>query len=107
MRMVQSLIPYFGLAGDFDVLTTADNAVWGKPHPEVFLQCARSLSVSPWNCVVLEDSVNGMIAAKAACMKVVVVPEKEQFDDRRFGLADVRLKSLEGFNEKVWASLSR
>lgn len=107
MRMVQALVPYFGLADDFDVLTTADNALYGKPHPEVFLQCAGELSVSPWKCVVLEDSVNGMVAAKAACMKVVVVPERAQFEDARFGLADVRLKSLERFNEDVWASLSR
>ncbi|HET8573248.1 MAG TPA: hexitol phosphatase HxpB [Edaphocola sp.] len=106
MRMVQALIPYFGLADDFDVLTTSDNAVWGKPHPEVFLQCAQSLSVSPWGCVVLEDSVNGMVAAKAACMKVVVVPEKEQSGDARFGLADVRLESLEEFDETIWTLLS-
>ena len=107
LRMVQELIPYFGLADEFDILTTADNAVFGKPHPEVFLQCAAALSVSPWKCLVFEDSVNGMVAAKAACMKVVVVPEKTQSADPRFGLADARLESLDNFNEEVWASLSR
>lgn len=106
LRMVQELIPYFGLANAFDVLTTADNAEFGKPHPEVFLQCAASLLTSPWECLVFEDSVNGMVAAKAACMKVVVVPEKSQFDDQRFGLADVRLKSLEYLSEEVWRQLT-
>lgn len=107
MRMVQELIPYFGLADEFDQLNSADHTQYGKPHPEVFLQCAAALSVSPWKCLVFEDSVNGMVAAKAACMKVVVVPEKTQFDDPRFGLADVRLNSLEKFDDEVWTSLLR
>lgn len=106
MRMVQELIPAFGLAELFDVLTSADTAKVGKPHPEVFLQCAHSLETPSWQCAVFEDSINGMIAAKAARMKVIIVPEPEQFNDPRFGLADIKLKSLVDFNEKVWKKLS-
>jgi len=104
-RMLQELISHFGLMDYFDVLTSADTALFGKPHPEVYLQCAHALNVAAWNCVALEDSVNGMISAKAARMKVVVVPEEARYDDPKFGLADVKLHSLEDFNENVWNSL--
>ena len=65
------------------------------PGYQVYLNCAASLGVSPMNCVALEDSVNGMIASKAARMRSVVVPEAENSHDPRFVLADVKLATLE------------
>ncbi|WP_118972599.1 hexitol phosphatase HxpB [Taibaiella koreensis] len=104
-RMLNELIGHFGLTGYFAAMTSADTALFGKPHPEVYLQCAHALTESPWNCIALEDSVNGMISAKAARMKVIVVPEPARYEDARFGLADVKLPSLEAFNAQVWQSL--
>lgn len=104
-RMLNELIGYFGLEVYFDVLTSADTALFGKPHPEVYLQCAHALNEAPWNCVALEDSVNGMVSAKAARMKVIVVPEEARFDDPRFGLADVKLHSLEEWTPGLWQAL--
>lgn len=104
-RMLEELIGYFGLRSYFEVLTSADTALFGKPHPEVYLQCAHALNVPSWNCVALEDSVNGMISAKAARMKVIVVPEQGKFHDPKFGLADVKLHSLEEFTKATWAGL--
>jgi len=46
-----------------------------KPHPEVFLQAAKLLCADPWQVLIIEDSVNGTIAGKAASMSVAVVPE--------------------------------
>ncbi len=63
-----------------------------KPHPQVYLNCAAALD--PQRCVALEDSVNGMIASKAARMRSIVVPEAENSRDPRFALADVKLPSL-------------
>lgn len=105
MRMINELIPYFHLIEYFEVLISADKAVAGKPHPDVYLQCAKALQTESWNCVAFEDSINGMIAAKSARMKVVVVPEAPKYKDVRFGLADVKLHSLKEFNEAVWRNL--
>ncbi len=102
MHMLNELIDHFGLLPYFKVLTSADTALFGKPHPDVYLQCAHALNQAPWNCVAFEDSVNGMISAKAARMKVVVVPHTAKFNDKEFGLADVKLRSLTFFNEVVW-----
>jgi len=95
--MIDALVDYFGLTKYFDCITSADVVELGKPHPAVFLHCAASLKSKPNECLVLEDSVNGMIAGKAARMKVIVVPDELHFDDPRFSLADGKLKSLEDF----------
>jgi sugar-phosphatase len=54
--------------------------------------------VNPAHCVCFEDSINGMIAAKAAKMKCVVVPYPHQAKDTRWSLANLQLSSLLNFN---------
>jgi len=96
-HMIDALVDHFDLTKYFDEITSADAVELGKPHPAVFLHCAASLGSKPVECLVLEDSVNGMIAGKAARMKVIVVPDELHFDDPRFSLADAKLRSLEDF----------
>ena len=97
-HMIDALVDHFDLTKYFDEITSADAVELGKPHPAVFLHCAASLGSKPNECLVLEDSVNGMIAGKAARMKVIVVPDELHFDDPRFSLADGKLRSLEDFD---------
>ncbi|RYE18846.1 MAG: hexitol phosphatase HxpB [Sphingobacteriales bacterium] len=94
-RMIDELVHHFGIKNYFHCITSADVVELGKPHPAVFLHCAQSLGSLPIHCLVLEDSVNGMIAGKAARMKVLVVPDALHFDDPRFALADAKLSTLE------------
>lgn len=77
---------------------SAENLINGKPHPEVYLDCATVLNVSPLQCICFEDSVYGMVAAKAARMKCVAIPAASQRTDKRFGLADLTLNSLQEFS---------
>jgi sugar-phosphatase len=107
LHMIEALVRYFDLEKYFDVITSADAVALGKPHPAVFLHCAGLLGVMPHECMVLEDSVNGMIAGKAARMKVVVVPDPVHFDDPRFALADARLSSLEGLDLDFMQQMNR
>lgn len=67
----------------------------GKPHPAVFLTTANKLGVAPANCVVFEDSFNGIIAAKAAGMRCVAVPESVNMHKAAFQAADLVVPSLE------------
>lgn len=97
-RMIEGLVEHFGIREYFDCISSADVVALGKPHPGVFLHCAEAMGSTPLQCVVLEDSVNGMIAGKAARMKVIVVPDELHFDDPRFALADAKLRSLEDFD---------
>lgn len=62
-----------GLAKYFEVVISADEVMKPKPAPEIFLKCADKLGLDPKDCVVVEDSVFGVQAAKAAGMKCVAV----------------------------------
>lgn len=104
-RMIHALVNHFDIAHYFDCITSADAVELGKPHPAVFLHCAESLNSAPLECVVLEDSVNGMIAGKAARMKVIVVPDEVHYEDPRFALADMKLKSLDDFDLQLLKAL--
>lgn len=86
--------PMFDLRDSFDALASAEKLPYSKPHPQVYLDCAAKLGVDPLTCVALEDSVNGMIASKAARMRSIVVPAPEAQNDPRFVLANVKLSSL-------------
>lgn len=97
-RLVTTLLQHFNLHQYFQVVSTADTCVQGKPHPEVYLQCAAQLGVLPWRCVAFEDSINGMIAAKAARMQVVAVPPEAYIAQPQFGLADKLVSSLAHFS---------
>ncbi|HDQ06707.1 MAG TPA: HAD family phosphatase [Candidatus Bathyarchaeota archaeon] len=72
-KVVDKLLPEKRVAGYFDVVVTADEVVKPKPDPEVFLVSAAKLGVKPEDCVVVEDSVFGVRAAKAAGMMCIAV----------------------------------
>ncbi len=63
-----------GLTETFEVVVSSDEVARGKPAPDVYLEVARRLGVSPASALVVEDSRNGVQAAKAAGMTVVLVP---------------------------------
>ena len=77
---------------------SAQHLVHGKPHPQVYLDCAATLQSLPSECISFEDSFFGMIAAKAARMKCVVVPDYKQYKEERWGAADLKLSSLQNFS---------
>lgn len=54
------------IAATFDAVVTGDDVVHKKPNPEIFLTAAAKLGLAPANCLVVEDAVNGVAAAKAA-----------------------------------------
>lgn len=94
-RLIASVLERFDLARFFAAVASAEDEDYGKPHPAVFLTAAARLGVAPASCLVIEDSINGLIAAKAARMTCVVVPDPRQKDDPRLALADAVLASLE------------
>ncbi|ALX78937.1 hexitol phosphatase HxpB [Cronobacter malonaticus] len=94
LRMLDRVLTLFDLREQFDVLASAEHLPYSKPHPQVYLDAAAKLGVDPLCCVTLEDSVNGMVATKAARMRSIVVPAEENRSDARWALANVRLNSL-------------
>lgn len=64
----------------------------GKPAPDVFLEAARRLGVEPENCVVIEDAVPGILAAKAAGMRSIAIPYVIDPWDERFDAAELVIR---------------
>ncbi|MCS3429597.1 hexitol phosphatase HxpB [Klebsiella sp. BIGb0407] len=95
LAMLEKVLEIFELREYFDTLASAEHLPYSKPHPQVYLNAAAQLNISPVNCVALEDSVTGMVASKAARMRSIVVPLVESLSDPRWGLAEVKISSLE------------
>jgi HAD superfamily hydrolase (TIGR01509 family) len=68
---VKNVIRSLGLEKYFKFLISGDMVSSGKPSPEIFLLAASKLEVNPINCLVIEDGVSGMQAAKAGNMKCI------------------------------------
>jgi len=104
-RMMRETLRHFGLLSLFDATCSAEFLPYAKPHPQVYMDCAASLNVNPLRCICFEDSFNGMIAAKAAKMKCVVVPAAAQLQQARWGAADLKISSLQNFNDLLLRQL--
>lgn len=83
------------LAGFFDAVVCAEDAVRSKPFPDGFLAAARALKTQPEYCLVLEDSANGLLAARNAGMKAVCIPDLTLPDEAALSTAAAVLPSLE------------
>lgn len=93
-RIIEVVVDKLNIRSFFSVLHSAEHEIYGKPHPAVFITCAHKLGKHPEECLVIEDSFNGILAAKAARMKVIAIPEKSHLKDERFIIADLVLNSL-------------
>jgi HAD superfamily hydrolase (TIGR01509 family) len=64
-----------GLLPMFDAVLTRDDVARGKPHPDLYIAAAAALGQTPGACLALEDSHNGVRAAHAAGVPVIMVPD--------------------------------
>ena len=89
-------LPRLGLSEEFDAVVTRDDVGEGrtKPHPDLFLAACARLEVAPGQAVVVEDSENGVKAARAAGCVTVAVPNP-MTAAMDFSLADYFFQSLE------------
>lgn len=105
--IIENAVKGLGVGEYFESLHSAQFEERGKPHPAVFLTAAQALNVRPTECVVFEDSLYGLIAAKAAKMKAVAVPSHIDATNPKFSIADVILNSLSEWNNAVWDELTQ
>lgn len=93
-RLVDAVLNRLKIRDYFHVICSAEYMEYGKPHPQIFLECASQLEIMPGFCMVIEDSVNGIIAAKAAQMKAIAIPDEENLHNPKFAIADAIIPSL-------------
>lgn len=105
--LIDAVFQRLDIAPFFTAVHSADDEHFGKPNPAVYLSVAGKLGLSPWQCLVFEDSFVGVVAGLAARMSVVAVPHPMDFDDPRFGAATFKIPSLAAFSPSFWDAISR
>ncbi len=93
LDVIRATVDVLGIAALFEALVSALEVGRGKPAPDVFVETARRLDLEPRTCLVVEDSRNGVLAAKAAGMACAAIPcPATRHED--FSEADFRLSAL-------------
>ncbi len=105
VKLIDVVVDLLHIRNYLHAVTSAENLLHGKPHPEVYLNCAAALNTQPTACICFEDSYYGMIAVKAARMKCIIVPDAKTSKDPRWGAADLKISSLLNFNELLLHTL--
>lgn len=92
--MVEAVLGKLGIKDRFLAVHSAEVERFGKPHPDVYIHAAEKLGVEPVHCLAIEDSFTGLLAAKAASMRALIVPDPALVGDPRLAIADHHLGSL-------------
>jgi beta-phosphoglucomutase-like phosphatase (HAD superfamily) len=101
--VIRAAVASAGLGSIFATIVSSDDVARGKPAPDVYLEAARRLRVEPSRCLVVEDSRNGVLAGRAAGMRVVLVPNASVPPGR--GVAEIADAVLERLADLPVASL--
>jgi HAD superfamily hydrolase (TIGR01509 family) len=98
-ELIDKVMSLTGLDKVFKTIVYGDTISRGKPAPDIYLEAARRLDVSPTTCLGIEDSANGIRSLKAAGMKAIAVPSPEYpLTKEILNLADRVLPTLEEFS---------
>jgi beta-phosphoglucomutase family hydrolase len=93
---VEGLLGQAGLRDRFEIVVAAEDVRRGKPDPEVYLLAARGLGVAPEHCLVFEDAVVGVRAARSAGMRAIGVSTAHTEAELRAAGAERAVESFEG-----------
>lgn len=93
--LIEVVLETAGIADCFTMTVSSEEVARGKPAPDVYLEASRLLGVEPGDCAAVEDSANGIRAAKAAGMRVLAFPNPHYPPRDALALADVVLESLD------------
>ena len=97
--LILTALTAIGVADLIPVRVSAFDVPQGKPAPDVFLEAARRIGHAPESCVVIEDAVAGVLAAKAAGMRCIAIPYTRDPWDTRFEQADLVIREGMGAME--------
>lgn len=102
IESIEQSIKKFHLESRFEQLISDTKLARSKPHPDVFLKTAEAVNTKPEACIVIEDSLGGLQAAKAAKMKCIICPDSfSAMEISAFKDADKIVKSLHEITDEV------
>ena len=89
--LIHTILKHARLFDKFDEIFSAEQDSYGKPHPGIYIRVAQQRNAIPQQCIAIEDSFFGLLAAKSARMPCIVVPERPS---PKWVIADHMLTSL-------------
>lgn len=101
MEIISSVLEKTLILQYISVVHSAEDELFGKPHPAVYIGASKKLGVEAGSCVAFEDSPNGILSAKSAGMRCIAVPSVGVERDKAMGKADLVIDSLLDFDEKL------
>jgi len=78
----------------FDVIITGENVINKKPNPEIYLKAAKKININPEDCIVVEDAIHGVEAAKSAGCKCIAVASSFPKEELTNAGADITLDNF-------------
>ena len=105
-RIIEAALDRLDLGDEFEVVLSAEDELAGKPDPAIYLSAASALRVPPESCIALEDSLNGVLAAKAAGMTCIAIPVGTLVYPAEGPEADLTLSSLEEISTELVQKLT-
>lgn len=103
-ELTDKILKQFGLINYFESITTGEEVLDSKPAPDIFLLASEKLGVDPMDCLVIEDSVSGITAAKDAGMKVVAISNED--NEENLEEANLVVESFSAITLKAIDALS-
>ena len=108
LRVINLVLNRFSLNEFFSVVVSGESVEFGKPHPDIYLITAKKLGacpeqglrIEPNECVVIEDSINGVKSAKSAGILCIAVPDK-RLNQKGFQIANLVVDGLDKISVKV------
>jgi HAD superfamily hydrolase (TIGR01509 family) len=101
-ELIDLALELLGVRHLFKTTVSSEEVARGKPAPDVYLEAARRLGVDPAHAAAIEDSHNGILAAKAAGMRVIAIPNRHfPPDERALEQADLVLDSPAGLTAEA------
>lgn len=93
-RLITTVLKALAIQDVFDFAYSAEFEPFGKPHPGVYIKVAQQLKVQTQKCLVIEDSLNGVIAGLSAKMMVCCIPEKTHLPNPKLKVAHFEFSDL-------------
>lgn len=95
MERAEKYLKQIGIWEEFDVVICGPMVAHGKPEPDIYLKAAQGLGLPPEECMALEDSPNGILAAYRAGCQAVMVPDLDEPSQQTKALLCGQAKDLE------------
>lgn len=99
MSIIETVLQKLHLEQTFEVVHSGEFEEFGKPHPAIYQTTLKKMNLEAGHAVAFEDSYSGLRSAQAAGLRTIAIPDKRVWEDEKYDIAHLKLRSLKEFTE--------